>query len=120
MKQLKLKKLSPQNQQHIFDFIIIGSGIAGLSLALKLAPHGKIALISKDKISESSSRYAQGGIAAAMLPKDSIKSHYDDTLKAGCFHNKKAAVKILTEEGPARVRELIEYGIKFDTGANVI
>jgi L-aspartate oxidase len=118
LKQLKLKKLSPQNQQHIFDFIIIGSGIAGLSLALKLAPHGKIALISKDKISESSSRYAQGGIAAAMLPKDSIKSHYDDTLKAGCFHNKKAAVKILTEEGPARVRELIEYGIKFDTGAD--
>ncbi|MDC0857659.1 L-aspartate oxidase [Rickettsiales bacterium] len=115
---MKLKKLPPQQHQYIFDFIIIGSGIAGLSLALKLAPYGKIALISKDKINESSSRYAQGGIAAAMLPKDSIKSHYDDTLNAGCYHNKKAAVKILTEEGPARVRELIEYGVKFDTGAD--
>lgn len=112
---MKLKKHLPQDQKYNFDFVIIGSGIAGLSLALKLADHGQVALISKTKIDESSSRYAQGGIAAAMLPKDSIKAHYEDTLKAGCYHNKKSAVKILTQEGPARVRELIEYGIKFDT-----
>ncbi|MBT4989426.1 MAG: FAD-dependent oxidoreductase, partial [Rickettsiales bacterium] len=113
---MKLKELASNNIKKLtFDFIIIGSGIAGLSLALKLSPFGTVAIISKDKIDESSSRYAQGGIAAAMLPKDSIKAHYEDTLKAGCFHNKKTAVKILTEEGPARVRELIEYGVKFDT-----
>ena len=105
-------------KKYKFDYIVIGSGIAGLSAAIKLVNHGNVAIISKDEINETSSRYAQGGIAAAMLPKDSIKSHYEDTLKAGCFHNKKSAVRILTEEGPARVRELIEYGVNFDLNDN--
>ena len=66
-----------------FDYIIIGSGIAGLTFALKIAPHGRVAIITKKNLAESNTQYAQGGIAAVTKPTDSFDLHVADTLRAG-------------------------------------
>lgn len=70
-----------------FDFIVIGSGIAGLSYALKVAPYGKVAVITKDGASEGCTRYAQGGVCAVLDPLDSVEKHVRDTMVAGAFLN---------------------------------
>jgi len=95
------------------DFLVIGSGIAGLSLALRLSESGQVALITKKELAESNTNYAQGGIAAALASSDSFESHIADTLKAGrglCHAN---AVRILVEYGPGMIKELIDYGVDF-------
>lgn len=97
------------------DFLVIGSGIAGLTAARKLSQYGKTILISKSHLRESATQYAQGGIAAALQKDDAPKHHFDDTINAGDGLCNEEAVKILVEEGPERVRELIELGAKFDT-----
>jgi L-aspartate oxidase len=70
-----------------FDFVVIGSGIAGLSYALKVAPYGKVAVITKDGAGEGCTRYAQGGVCAVLDPLDSIEQHVHDTMVAGAFLN---------------------------------
>jgi L-aspartate oxidase len=70
-----------------FDFVVVGSGIAGLSYALKVAPYGKVAVITKDAASEGCTRYAQGGVCAVLDPLDSIDKHVSDTMVAGAFLN---------------------------------
>ncbi|MBN2012668.1 L-aspartate oxidase [candidate division KSB1 bacterium] len=95
------------------DFLIIGSGIAGLSLALKLAEHGQVIIITKKERAESNTNYAQGGIAAVFAPNDSFAIHIDDTLKAGAGLCDIAAVELLVKEGPARVNELVKWGTHF-------
>ncbi|HHW11713.1 MAG TPA: L-aspartate oxidase [Firmicutes bacterium] len=98
-------------------FLVIGSGIAGLYTALKLAEIADVTLISKDMLEESNTSYAQGGIAVALSPADSPDSHYKDTIKAGAGLCLPPAVTALVNEGPERVRELIAWGVPFDFDA---
>lgn len=101
-----------------FDFLIIGSGIAGLTYAIKVAnelPDAKIAIVTKADEKESNTKYAQGGIAVVIDEiSDSYKQHVDDTLKAGDGLCKKDIVEIVVNEGPKRFKELVEWGVNFD------
>ncbi len=96
------------------DFLIIGSGVAGLRAAIEVAPYGSVLVVTKDKPSESSTEYAQGGIAAVMSDEDEVGIHFADTLKAGDGLCRQEAVKTLVEEGPDRIMELISWGAEFD------
>jgi L-aspartate oxidase len=96
------------------DFLIIGSGVAGLRAAIELAEYGQVLVVTKDKASESSTEYAQGGIAVVMSDEDTVGIHFDDTLKAGDGLCKEEAVRMLVEEGPERIAELISWGAEFD------
>jgi L-aspartate oxidase len=100
------------------DFIIVGSGIAGLRAAVELAPSRDIVIITKAIPSESNTEYAQGGIAAAIGPDDSPELHARDTMTAGDGLCDEHAVKVLCEEGPRYTRELIEWGARFDRAAD--
>jgi len=95
------------------DFLVLGSGIAGLSYALKVAKLGRVTLITKKEDSESSTNYAQGGIASVFDPNDSEEMHYEDTVKAGCGLCRRDAVRVLVSEGPKRVKELVRWGVRF-------
>lgn len=101
-------------KRHHFDFIIVGSGIAGLSAAKELCSKGRVAVLTKGDIKSGSTQWAQGGIAAAMTPDDTPKFHLEDTLYAGDGLCDEAMVKILVEEGPSRVQDLISLGAEFD------
>jgi L-aspartate oxidase len=96
-----------------FDFLVLGSGIAGLCYALKVAPHGRVAIVTKKNRAESNTNYAQGGIAAVTSKEDSVELHVRDTLEAGAGLCKEAVVRAIVEEGPARIAELIELGMHF-------
>lgn len=94
--------------------LVVGSGIAGLVAALKLSKVHDVTLITKSRLAESNTRYAQGGIAAVMTTDDSVAEHVADTLRAGAGLCNREAVEILCAEGPLRVRELIDLGVAFD------
>src|SRR5882762_7037351 len=96
-----------------FDFLVLGSGIAGLSFALKVAPHGRVAIVTKKNRAESNTNYAQGGIAAVTSKEDSFQFHVRDTLEAGAGLCKEKVVRTIIQEGPARIAELIELGMHF-------
>jgi L-aspartate oxidase len=96
------------------DFLIIGGGAAGLRAAIELAPHGSVLVLTKDVATESATGYAQGGIAVALSDEDRVGIHYEDTLRAGDGLCNEDAVKILVEEGPERIKELISWGAEFD------
>src|SRR5580765_6920257 len=96
-----------------FDFLVLGSGIAGLSFALKVAPHGRVAIVTKKDRAESNTNYAQGGIAAVTSKEDSVELHVRDTLEAGAGLCKEKVVRAIVEEGPARIAELIKLGMHF-------
>ena len=96
------------------DFIIVGSGIAGLRAAVEMATAGDIVIITKADPSESNTEYAQGGIAAAIGPDDSPELHARDTIAAGDGLCDERAVRVLCEEGPRYTRELVEWGARFD------
>src|SRR5438046_2068689 len=96
------------------DFLIVGSGIAGLSYAIKVAAHGKVCLITKSNEDESNTKYAQGGIAAVMHAPDSYEKHIKDTLICGDGLCDEEIVRMVIEESTARIKELIEWGAKFD------
>jgi L-aspartate oxidase len=96
------------------DFLVIGSGSAGLRAAIQANQHGSVLLMTKSALKESSTRYAQGGIAVAMNVDDTIDSHVEDTLKAGVGICNPSAVQVMVEEGIERVAELIKWGAKFD------
>ncbi len=96
-----------------FDFVVLGSGIAGLSFALKVAPRGRVAIITKKDRAESNTNYAQGGIAAVTSKEDSFELHVRDTLEAGAGLCKENVVRTIVEEGPARIAELIQLGMRF-------
>ena len=101
-----------------FDFLILGSGIAGLSFALKVAPQGRVAIVTKKNRAESNTNYAQGGIASVTGRDDSFELHVRDTLAAGAGLCKEPVVRTIVEEGPARIQELIELGMKFSEVEN--
>jgi L-aspartate oxidase len=96
------------------DFLVLGSGIAGLTCALRCAGAGRVILVTKDRLPESSSRYAQGGIASVWSPEDSFESHIADTLAAGDGLCHRDVVDAVVREGPDRVRDLIALGTNFD------
>ena len=96
-----------------FDFLVLGSGIAGLSFALQAAQRGRVAIITKKNKAESNTNYAQGGIAAVTSKEDSFELHVRDTLRAGAGLCKESVVRTIIQEGPARIEELIALGMKF-------
>lgn len=99
--------------------IVVGSGIAGLTVALHAARAGvRVALVTKDVLENANTRYAQGGIAGAMFPDDRAADHARDTLTAGAGLSDPAAVEVLVTEGPRRIRELIDLGVAFDRDAS--
>ncbi len=95
------------------DYLVLGSGIAGLSFALKVSKLGRVALVTKKSDTESNTNYAQGGIAGVTSPDDKFDLHIRDTLVAGAGLCCEEAVEILVKEGPDRIRELVEFGVKF-------
>ncbi len=97
-----------------YDFVVIGSGIAGLSFALKASRHGSVAVITKRKGADSNTAWAQGGVACVTSSEDSFELHVRDTLEAGAGLCDEAAVRTIVMEGPARIRELQEIGLHFD------
>src|SRR5438876_10020510 len=103
--------LSTQTQT--FDYLVLGSGIAGLFCALKIAPRGRVAILTKKDRAESNTNYAQGGIAAVTSKEDSFEMHVRDTLEAGAGLCKEDVVRSIIQEGPARIAELIELGMRF-------
>ena len=96
------------------DFLIIGSGIAGLSFALKAAAYGKVCIITKANEEESNTKYAQGGVAVVIDKADSYANHINDTLVAGDGLCNQAIVEMVVKQGPERIQEIIDYGINFD------
>lgn len=96
------------------DFLVIGGGVAGLRAAIEIALNGRVVVLTKDKPTESSTGYAQGGIAVALSDEDEVGIHYDDTIKAGDGLCREEAVKVLVEEGPGLILELISWGAEFD------
>ena len=96
------------------DFLVIGSGVAGLRAAIELSRHGRVLVLTKGHPLESSSIYAQGGVAVALSEEDDVSFHLKDTLKAGHGLCRRDAVRVLVEEGPGRIRELIAWGARFD------
>lgn len=109
-------KISTNNLEAT-PFLIVGSGIAGLYTALKLSELDEVTLITKETLEESNTAYAQGGIAAAVSPSDSPELHFEDTINAGAGICLPDAVKLLVNDGPERVKELIQLGVPFDSQA---
>jgi len=97
------------------DFLIIGAGVAGLRAAIELCRHGEVTMVAKGGPQDNNSFYAQGGVAVALSEEDDVDLHFTDTVKAGHQLGSRPATKVLVEEGPARIHELIEWGAKFDT-----
>lgn len=99
------------------DVLILGSGIAGLSTAIKVAeklPTKKITVVTKSDKSESNTKYAQGGVAAVLSQTDSFDKHIEDTLRAGDYLNDRAVVEKVVRDGPERIQEVIDWGVSFD------
>ncbi|MCI0468491.1 MAG: L-aspartate oxidase [Nitrospirae bacterium] len=103
-----------QNEIIDTDFLVIGAGIAGLRAAIELSSYGNVIIVTKDTPAESSSEYAQGGVAVALSDEDEVGIHFEDTLKAGDGLCREDAVRTLVEEGAARIMELIKWGAEFD------
>ena len=98
-----------------FDFLVIGSGIAGMSFALKVAHKGKVALICKSGLEEANTYFAQGGVASVTnLLVDNFDKHIEDTMIAGDWISDRAAVEKVVREAPAQIEALINWGVEFD------
>ncbi len=96
------------------DFLVVGAGVAGLRAAIELAQAGDVLVVAKDSLRESSSEYAQGGVAVALSDDDEVELHEQDTLAAGDGLCDRNAVHTLVEEGPPAIQQLIEWGAEFD------
>ena len=96
------------------DYLVVGAGVAGLRAAIELSAAGSVLVVAKDTLRESSSEYAQGGIAVALSDDDEVELHEQDTLYAGDGLCDRAAVHTLVEEGPAAIGQLMEWGAEFD------
>ena len=98
-----------------YDFLVIGSGIAGMSFALKVASKGKVALICKTTLDEANTALAQGGVASVTnLEVDDFEKHINDTMIAGDWLSDPEAVRKVVTEAPGQIRELINWGVDFD------
>lgn len=103
-----------KNKVHKYDFLIIGSGIAGMSYALKVAKYGKVAIVAKTKLEDGNTFYAQGGIASVTNSWDNFKKHIDDTLDAGAGLCNRDVVERVVHDAPKQIMELVEWGVSFD------
>lgn len=101
-----------------YDFVVVGSGLAGLSFALKVADHGRVAILTKSNLEETNTSYAQGGIAAVTYEPDNYEKHIQDTLIAGDGLCNEEVVRMVVSEAPAQIRELIRWGTNFDKEEN--
>ena len=102
-----------------YDFLVIGSGIAGMSFALKVAHKGKVALICKAGLEEANTYFAQGGIASVTnLAVDNFEKHIEDTMIAGDWISDRQAVEKVVREAPEQIRQLIDWGVHFDKNEN--
>jgi L-aspartate oxidase len=99
--------------EHV-DFIVVGAGVAGLRAAIALAETGKVLVLAKQELAESATQYAQGGIAVALSDEDEISLHLQDTINAGDGIVNVDAARVMVEEGPERIQELIDWGTQFD------
>ena len=98
-----------------FDFLVIGSGIAGMSFALKVAHKGKVALVCKTTLEDANTYFAQGGIASVTnLLVDNFEKHIEDTMIAGDHISDRAAVEKVVREAPSQIEQLISWGVEFD------
>jgi L-aspartate oxidase len=102
-------------QHHFADVVIIGGGIAGLRAAMEVDPRLSLLVITKDKMDQSNSAFAQGGIASVLDPEDNFASHVEDTLVAGANLCDREVVEMVVREAPDHIRQLIEWGTNFDT-----
>jgi len=100
------------------DFLVVGSGIAGLNFSLNAVKHGRVTIVTKKEIMESNTNLAQGGIAAVTRQEDSVQLHIEDTLNVGSGLSNKRMVTILAEKGPAAIRNLLSFGVNFDKENN--
>ena len=98
------------------ECLVLGSGLAGLALALKVASHTKVLLCTKTDLKTTNSAMAQGGIAAVMSAEDSFEQHVQDTLRAGAGLCDPVVVREIVEQGPDRIQDLLEWGVQFDLG----
>ena len=96
------------------DFLVIGSGIAGLMFALEASKHGRVSIVTKSTLEESNTRYAQGGIAAVFSEPDNFEKHIKDTLIAGDGLCNEEVVRLVVQEAPDRIKDLINLGVPFD------
>jgi len=114
-----LVHFSSHNIPQVFcDVLVVGSGLAGLSAVLGLPEDVSVLIVTKGELCDGSTNEAQGGVAAAIGPEDSARDHAEDTLAAGCGLCSGSAVRTVAEEGPVRVRELLELGVPFDRAAD--
>ena len=104
--------------QNTSDFLVIGSGIAGLSYALKVADRGSVVIVTKREISETATNLAQGGIASVFSPEDSFADHVRDTMVAGAHLSDEEVVAKVVAAGPQAIQDLIEWGVKFSRNAD--
>ena len=110
-----LVQFSPKQTPHFFtDVLVIGAGIAGLRAALEIPPSLAVLVVTKDKIQQSNSNYAQGGIAGVLSPEDRFENHIDDTLVAGGGLCHREVVELVVREAPAQINTLIDWGTHFD------
>src|SRR5919205_2357687 len=106
-----LVPFGPKRTPHLFtDVLVIGGGIAGLRAALAVPPQMQVLVVTKDRLQQSNSAYAQGGIAAVRSPEDTFEDHIEDTLTAGAGLCDRAVVAMVVREAPAQIDELIRYG----------
>src|ERR671937_1139904 len=110
-----LVSFDARNSFHRFtDVLVIGAGIAGLRAALEVPADLSVLVATKDRVTESNSNYAQGGIAGVMSPEDRFENHVEDTLTAGAGLCDREVVELVVREAPAQINDLIGFGTKFD------
>src|SRR5438552_9722602 len=110
-----LVRFGPKQTPHLFtDLLVIGGGIAGLRAALAAPPDLGVLVVTKDKVQQSNSNYAQGGIAAVRSPEDRFEDHISDTLTAGAGLCDQGVVETVVREAPRQIDDLIHYGARFD------
>src|SRR5438445_3230916 len=110
-----LVQFNPKQTPHLFtDILIVGAGIAGLRAALAIANSLDVLVVTKDKIQQSNSNFAQGGIAGVLSPEDRFENHIEDTLTAGGGLCHRDVVEMVVREAPAQINDLIQWGTIFD------
>lgn len=100
--------------EHQTDFLVVGSGLAGMSFALKVADHGKVILMTKTDLDETNTKYAQGGIASVMYEPDNLEKHVTDTMSAGDGLCDERIVRMVISQAPEQIQTLVEWGTNFD------